>query len=130
MAATAKKRRRQKTPAERVEHLTQQLGEKLEQAMDQLTHHPIKVKVREKQLEYDQNSAKLLREMVEEREKTEMQEGDVDIDSLRKLAAALKDWISLHPDSTDAQREEQLQRVLARLEGLPAANDGKGPEET
>lgn len=109
-----------------MEHLTRQLGEKLEQAMEELSHHPVKVKVREKQLEYDQDTAKLLREMVEEREKTEVQEGDIDVDNLRKVAAALKDWTSLHPDSTEAQREEQLQRVLARLEGRPQPEAGQG----
>ena len=45
---------------------------------------------------------------------------------MTKWAAALKDWTSLHPDSTEAQREEQLQRVLARLEGRPQPEAGQG----
>ena len=115
--ASSKRRRRRRTEAERMEYLTQRLGERLEQAMEELDHHPVKIKVRKKQMEYDQETAKLMQELVEEQEKTEILEGDIDVDSLRKVAAALKDWLSLHPDSTESQREEQLRRVLARLEG-------------
>lgn len=85
--------------------------------MEELRHHPVKVKVREKQLEYDLESSKLVREELRERESTEVQEGDIDVDNLRKLASAIKDWSLLHPDSTAEQREARLQELLRELGG-------------
>ena len=102
-----------------MERLTQQLGEKLEQAMEELRHHPVKVKVREKQLEYDASSSKLVWEELREWEITEMEEGDIDVDNLKKLTSSIKDWCSMHPESTAEQREAHLQQLLRELSGTP-----------
>lgn len=104
---------------QRLERLTHRLGEKIEEALEELRRHAVKVKIRKKQLGYDQDTTKLQWETMEEWEELAMREGEIDVDNLRKIASALKDWSALYPDSRNIHREEELQRVLARLEGRP-----------
>lgn len=103
---------------QRLERMMHRLGERIEEALEELRYHPVKIKIRKKQLGYDQDTSKIQWEKMEEWEELETREGEIDVDNLRKIVSALKDWSGLYPDSS-MQREEELQRVLARLEGRP-----------
>ena len=116
---TGDRQENEKQDIQRLERLTHRLGERIEEALGELRQHVVKVKIKTKQLGYDPHTAKLQREQMEEWEQPTIREGEIDVDNLRKIASALKDWASLYSGEERDRREEELQRVLAQLEGRP-----------
>lgn len=104
----------------RILFLSEKLLKKTEMAIEQVDLYKIKVKEKSKEVEYDDESKKLISEVQTEREKAEIGQSLIDTSSLRQLVSTLKDikdiHLSLSDSGPDTDDEESGVIVISDVE--------------
>ena len=104
---------------ERILELSERMLEKISSAIDELSLYQAKEKERVKEVEYDEENKKVIKETNVESEKIDVVESLIDTGALKQLVSTLKDIKDIHMGlckSSDSDEEESGVIMISPVE--------------
>lgn len=115
---------------EKILELSERMLEKISSAIDELSLYQAKEKERVKEVEYDEENKKVIKETNVESEKIDVVESLIDTGALKQLVSTLKDIKDIHMGlcrSSDSDDEESGVIMISPIE--EDFNEDDGDEE-